>query len=299
MVQGTEVDRGFLAASRRSLESRQTRERILHVSLYVVLTAISLMALVPIFYMMSTSLKAHGMEYEWPMKWIPDPVVWKNYLDAHTVMPFHLYYRNTIAIAGISTAGAMLTATMAGYAFARLRFVGRNVLFILTLSTMMLPGIVTLVPTFLIFRQLGWINTLYPMIVPHVLGGGAFFIFLSRQFFMSIPYELEEAARIDGAASYRIYWRIMLPLAGPVLAVIGVFSFVSRWTDFLEALVYLNTENVRTVAVGLALNSALFGENRNFIMASSFTMALPIIVLFFFAQRYFMRGIVMTGIAGR
>lgn len=288
-----------VAATRRVFESRRSRTLVAHSGLYVLLITISVVATVPMLYMISTSLKQSGLEYEWPVKWIPDPIVWANYAKAHTVMPFHFFYRNTVVIAITSTAGSMLTATMAGYAFARLRFIGRNFLFVLTLATMMLPGIVTLIPTFLLFRHFGWINTLYPMIVPHILGGGAFYIFLTRQFFMSIPYELEEAARIDGASSIRIYWQIMIPLAGPVLAVIGVFGFVDRWTEFLQALIYLNTDDVRTVAIGLALNNALFEDRLNYIMAASFTMSVPIIALFFFAQRYFMRGIVMTGFAGR
>ena len=299
MAKVIQIPTALRSVYQQAVETRTGRQRLLHGSLHITMVFLSVVALVPIAYMISTSLKATGKEYEWPVRWIPDPIVWRNYLDAHTIMTFNLYYRNTIAVAVLATTGALISSTMAGYAFARLRFVGRNVLFVFTLATMMLPGVVTLVPTFIIFRELHWINTLYPLIVPFWFGGGAFFIFLTRQFFMGVPYELEEAARIDGASSFRIYWQMMLPLSGPVLAVIAVFSFVDRWTEFLHPLIYLNTNDLRTVALGLAYNRGLFSEHRNFIMAASFTMSLPIILLFFFAQRYFMRGIVMTGITGR
>jgi len=268
-------------------------------ALNLLLIALSVAALLPIAWMVSTSLKPTGTEYEWPIRWIPDRIVLENYVRAHTVMNFALYYRNTITIAALSTLGATLTSTLAAYAFARLRFVGRNFWFVALLSTLMLPDIVTLIPTYVIFRTLKWIDTLYPLIVPSWLGGGAFFIFLARQFFMTIPFELDEAARIDGAGSFRIYWQIILPLSGPVLAVVSTFTFVDKWTQFLTPLIYLNSDEVRTVALGIALNKGLYNVHMNYLMAGSVAMTLPIVVLFFSAQRYFMKGIVMTGMAGR
>ena len=268
-------------------------------ALNLLLIALSVAALLPIAWMVSTSLKPTGTEYEWPIRWIPDRIVLENYVRAHTVMNFALYYRNTITIAALSTLGATLTSTLAAYAFARLRFVGRNFWFVALLSTLMLPDIVTLIPTYVIFRTLKWIDTLYPLIVPSWLGGGAFFIFLARQFFMTIPFELDEAARIDGAGSFRIYWQIMLPLCGPVLAVVSTFTFVDKWTQFLTPLIYLNSDEVRTVALGIALNKGLYNVHMNYLMAGSVAMTLPIVVLFFSAQRYFMKGIVLTGLAGR
>src|SRR5262245_17147906 len=268
-------------------------------ALNLLLIALSVAALLPIAWMVSTSLKPTGTEYEWPIRWIPDRIVLENYVRAHTVMNFALYYRNTITIAALSTLGATLTSTLAAYAFARLRFVGRNFWFVALLSTLMLADIVTLIPTYVIFRTLKWIDTLYPLIVPSWLGGGAFFIFLARQFFMTIPFELDEAARIDGAGSFRIYWQIVMPLSGPVLAVVSTFTFVDKWTQFLTPLIYLNSDDLRTVALGIALNKGLYNVHMNYLMAGSVTMTIPIIVLFFVAQRYFMKGIVLTGLAGR
>ena len=267
--------------------------------LNAVLLLISGIALVPLAWMISTSLKATGAEYDWPPRWIPDPIIFANYVDAHTTMNFPAYYRNTITITVLTTVGAVLTSTMAGYAFARLRFVGRNVLFLVLLATMMLPGIVTLIPTYIIFRSFGWINTLLPLIVPSFLGGSAFNIFLARQFFQSIPPELEEAARIDGAGTFHIYGLIILPLSGPLLAVIAIFTFLGHWTEFMGPLIYLNTDEMRTVALGIALNRGTFAVKLNYLMAASTVMTLPVVVLFFAAQRYFMKGILLTGLAGR
>ena len=271
----------------------------LAVALNVLLVGLSIVALTPIAWMISTSLKPTGTEYEWPIRWIPDRVVLENYVRAHTIMNFAVYYRNTITIAVLSTVGATLTSTLAAYAFARGRFIARDFWFVVLLSTLMLPDIVTLIPTYVIFRTLGWIDTLYPLIVPSWLGGGAFFIFLARQFFMTIPFELDEAARIDGAGSFRIYWQIVMPLSGPVLAVVSTFTFVDKWTQFLTPLIYLNSDDLRTVALGIALNKGLYNVHMNYLMAGSVTMTIPIIVLFFVAQRYFMKGIVLTGLAGR
>jgi multiple sugar transport system permease protein len=276
-----------------------------HAIAHLGLIAISALALLPMAWMLSTSLKAKGTELEWPIRWIPDPIVWQNYLSAHTILPFNYYYRNTVTIAILACLGTVITTSMAGYAFARLRFVGRGPLFIMVMATMMLPGIVTLIPSYIIWRTLGWIDTLVPLIVPSWLaanGGsysGAFCIFLFRQFFMTLPYDLDDAARVDGASNYRILFQILLPLCGPVIAAVGIFTFVDHWTEFLGPLIYLNSDRMRTVSIGLALGSGTFRNTYNYIMAVAFVMTLPIVVLFFSAQRYFMKGIVMTGMAGR
>jgi len=193
----------------------------------------------------------------------------------------------------------VLTASLVAFGFARTRFPGRDALFVVVLGTMMIPHQVTIIPLYIIFRELGWLNTYLPLIVPAWLGGGAFFIFLARQFFMTIPFELDEAARIDGAGSFRIYWQILLPLSGPVLAVVSTFTFVDKWTQFLTPLIYLNSDDLRTVALGIALNKGLYNVHMNYLMAGSVAMTIPIIILFFSAQRYFMKGIVLTGLAGR
>jgi multiple sugar transport system permease protein len=266
---------------------------------HATLLVVSAVALLPLVWMLSTSLKAKGTELEWPIRWIPEPIVWQNYIQAHTILSFAYYYRNTITIALLATLGAVITSSMAGYAFARLRFVGRDLLFIMVLATMMLPSIVTLIPTYIIWRELGAIDTFLPLIMPSWLGGTAFNVFLTRQFFMTLPHDLDDAARVDGASNYRIYWQILLPLCGPVLAVVAIFTFVEHWTEFLLPLIYLNSDHMRTVAIGLALGKGTFRNTYNYIMAIAFTMTLPIGIIFFSAQRYFMKGVVMTGMAGR
>jgi multiple sugar transport system permease protein len=296
-----EQERIRQAAPTRAATARRERlgDRLGRLGLNLLLLTISAVALVPMFWMLSTSLKPNGTEYEWPPQWIPQPIVFANYVAAHTTMNFAIYYRNTIVISALTTAGAVVTSTMVAFAFARLRFVGRGILFTCLLSTMMLPNIITLIPTYIIFRTLGWINTFLPLIVPSWLGGSAFYIFLARQFFMTVPYDLDEAARMDGAGPFRIYWQVLLPLAGPVVAVIAAFTFVDHWTEFLRPLIYLNRDEVRTVALGIALNKGLYANRLNYLMATSTVMTLPIVALFFFAQRYFMKGIVLTGLAGR
>ena len=234
-----------------------------------------------------------------PPIWIPAPFVWENYPEAFQAVPFDKYFWNTAQIVVFATLGTLLTASMAAYAFARLRFPYREQLFLLVLSTIMLPSIVTLIPTFIVFRWLKWINTLLPLIVPLWMGGGAFNIFLFRQFFMTIPYDLDEAARIDGASSYRIYWSVILPLSKPVVATIAVFSFIHHWNDFFQPLVYLQNPQKWTMAIGLLGFKDLYSTSWNLMMAASTAMLLPLLVLFFFAQRYFVGGIQMSGLAGR
>ncbi|HLG50368.1 MAG TPA: carbohydrate ABC transporter permease [Chloroflexota bacterium] len=267
--------------------------------LYFCLIAFGLTFILPYFWMVSTSLKQTGYEFQYPPVWIPNPVVWRNYVDTWNLLPFALWFWNTIVIVVLSMAGAILTASMAGFGFARLRFPGRGLLFTLCLSTMMLPSIVTLIPKFILFTALGWVNTNLPLWVPSWFGGDAFFIFLCRQFFLGIPRELDEAARIDGASSWRIYAQIVLPLSRPVLATMAVFAFQGSWNDFLGPLIYLPDREKMTLAVGLNTMLGMYQTNWNYLMAASTLMTLPIVVLFFLAQRHFVRGIATTGLAGR
>lgn len=219
--------------------------------------------------------------------------------QAFQAVPFHQYFWNTVQIVVFATVGTVLTASMAAFAFSQLRFPLREPLFLLVLSTIMLPSIVRLIPTFIVFRNLGWINTLLPLIVPYWLGGSPFFIFLFRQFFMTIPYELDEAARMDGASNYRIYWSILLPLSKPIIATVTVFSFINHWNDFFEPLIYLQSPRNWTMAIGLLGFRDLYATSWNLMMAASTAMILPLLIVFFFAQRYFVSGIQMSGIAGR
>jgi ABC-type glycerol-3-phosphate transport system permease component len=216
--------------------------------------------------------------------------------------PFGRFILNTILVTGFAMLGQILAASAVAYGFARFRFPGRNALFFIVLATLMLPWQVTIVPTFLLFRQLGWINTFLPLIVPAYFGGGAFFIFLLRQFFLTIPKDLDEAAKIDGANSVHIFWNILLPLSKPALATVAIFSFIEHWNEFFGPLIYLNSPEKYTVSIGLRYfqaNPFVGDEPReSILMAASLIVAAPPLILFFLAQKYFVQGIVTTGLKG-
>ena len=281
------------------MRSRVTIERVWAGIWYLILSFFAVTLALPLIWLLSTSLKTGGQTFVMPPVWIPNPFVWSNYAEAFRAVAFHEYFWNTARIVFFATTGALLTASLAAYAFARLRFPLREPLFLLVLSTIMLPSIVTLIPTFIVFRTLDWIDTFLPLIVPLWFGGGAFNIFLFRQFFMTIPLELDEAARIDGASNLRIYWGVILPLSKPVLATIAVFAFIHNWNDFFEPLIYLQSPENWTMAIGLRGFRGLYSTEWNLMMAASTAMILPLLVLFFFAQRYFVSGIQMSGLAGR
>jgi multiple sugar transport system permease protein len=276
----------------------RTQRRTLHTVLHAIFIGGCLLYLLPFAWMLSTSLKLDGREIAMPPQWIPNPIVWENYYRALTALPMLWFLRNTLIITITSTVLGLLTASLAGYAFARLRFPGRNVLFSLCLATLMLPGIVTLIPEFLLFRYIGWINTFLPLIVPWSLGGHALGIFLFRQYAMTIPQDYDEAARVDGANAFRIWWSIILPLSRPVLATIAILAFIHHWNDFLRPLVFLQDKDLRTLAIGLRLFRSEYLVQWNLLMAASALMLAPILILFFAAQRYFVQGIVMTGLKG-
>jgi ABC-type glycerol-3-phosphate transport system permease component len=283
----------------RQKSGKQFRLLLANTFWYAILGFFAVVLALPLAWLVSTSLKVGAQTFIMPPQWVPAPVVWQNYVDAFKAVPFHLYFWNTITIVFWATAGTLFTASLSAFAFARLRFPGRGFLFGLVLSTIMLPGIVTLIPTFIVFRYFKWINTFLPLTVPYWLGGGVFNIFLFRQFFMTIPYELDEAARIDGASNFRIYWNIVLPLSRPVLATVAIFSFIHHWNDFFLPLIYLQATSKWTMAIGLQGFKDLYSTSWNLMMAASTAMILPLLILFFFAQRYFISGIHMSGIAGR
>ncbi len=285
--------------TRRWITPKRIRGWVRDAFWYAVLSFFAVVLALPLAWLVSTSLKTGAQTFVMPPKWIPDPIVWENYPEAFRAVPFHRYFWNTMQIVVFATLGTLITASMSAFAFARLRFPGRGFLFGLVLSTLMLPGIITLIPTFILFRRLGWVNTLLPLIVPSWFGGGAFNIFLIRQFFMTLPYDLDEAARIDGASNFRIYWNILLPLSKPALATVGVFSFIHHWNDFFLPLVYLQDTSKWTMAIGLQGFKDLYSTSWNLMMAASTAMIIPLLILFFFAQRYFVSGIHLTGIAGR
>jgi len=267
---------------------------------HLVLGVGGFLMMVPFFWLLSSSFKAPHEIFVIPPRFIPATLRWENYYEVLFVQPFPRLVRNTLIVTLPATLGQVLTASMAAYGFARLRFAGRDKVFAVLLGTIMLPYAVTLIPVYLLFKQLGWLGTFLPLIVPFWFGGGAFNIFLLRQFFLSIPNELEEAALIDGAEYPTIFARIILPLSVPALVVVVIFSFLHHWNDFLAPLIYLNNINLWTVAIGiLGLKGALGSrDTTHLMMAMSTLMVLPIVAIFFVAQRAFIQGIVLTGLKG-
>jgi len=289
-------------AAANAVESARTYRvrRALKTALwYLLLSVGSMFALFPLFWMISTGLKVSGHEWLLPPEWLPNPPVIANFFDVWTQAPILHFLRNSVLVTVLATTGQVISSAVVAFAFARLRYFGRDVWFIILLSTMMLPGIVTQIPLFVIYRHIQWLDTLLPLIVPYWLGGGAFNIFLMRQYFLTLPYELDEAARIDGASSLRILWQVVLPLSKPVLATVAIFGFISHWNDFMGPLIYTNSKDLRTVAVGLWLLQSDYRTPWNLLMAGATETLLPVLIIFFTFQRYFIRGIALTGMAGR
>lgn len=247
--------------------------------------------------MLSTSLKVDTQIFMFPPKWIPDPIAWHNYVDALTSIPFFRFLKNTLVYAVLSSIGAVLSSSLAAYGFSRIKWPGRDAVFVLVLSTMMLPSHVTMIPLFLTFKKMGLTGTLWPLILPYYFGW-PFFIFLLRQFFMGIPQEISDAAEIDGCSEFGIFSKILLPLSKPALASVVLFQFLHSWRDFLGPLIYLNDESKYTLSLGLQMFQRLHDTEWALLMAASTVMTIPIIILFFFTQRTFIQGISMTGIKG-
>jgi ABC-type glycerol-3-phosphate transport system permease component len=253
--------------------------------------------------MISTSLKPLDDVWKMEMEWIPDPILWRNYVDALDTLPFFLYLRNSLFVAIIATIGSVISSAIVGYGFARFKFPGRNALFFILLGTMMLPGTVTFIPVYITFAKIGWIYTFLPLIVPPFLGA-PFNIFLMRQFLMTIPTEMDEAARIDGASSLRIFWSILLPLMRPAIATVAIFSFMASWNDFFGPLMYLKDDQY-TLSLGLAYyraaqvsGAAVSQTNWHYMMVIATLAMLPNIIIFFVAQKQFIGGITLTGVKG-
>jgi len=266
---------------------------------HLILIAVSILFVFPFYWMVITSLKENTQVFTYPVEWWPDPILWENYPNAinYRNFPFFLYLGNSIYFAVTVMVGTVISCAAVGYGFARLRFSGRNFLFILTVATLMIPGIVTFIPTFILFMSLGMMGTYAPLIVPAFFGN-AFFIFMMRQFFQGLPVELVDAARVDGASEWRIFWQIMLPLVRPALLVMAVFTFLWTWHDFFGPLVYLSDQSQYPLSLGLFAFRAQRTTEWSLMMAASTLVTLPLIVIFFFAQRYFLDGIRMTGIKG-
>lgn len=272
--------------------------------LYVVALASAFIFMVPFAWTVLSSLKASNELFLYPPTWFPATPQPQNYAEVFNLVPFGLWTYNTVMVALVSTFGSVLSAAIVAYAFARFRFPGRDFLFMVTLSTMMLPVEVTLIPLYLLFSKIRWLDSFKPLIVPSFFGGGAFLIFLLRQFIMTIPKDLDEAARIDGADYLRIFWQIIMPLSVPALATAAILTFMGNWNDFLQPFIFLNDKNKYTLAIGIKYFQEVAGQTdsmehrQNLLMAASVMMTSPIILLFFVAQRYFVRGIVMSGIKG-
>ena len=251
--------------------------------------------LVPFAWMLSSSLKTEAQVFVFPPQWIPDPIRWDKYLEVFTIQPTALFLRNTVIVALASVTGEVVSSSLVAFGFARLRFRGRDKLFIVLLATLMLPSHVTLIPLFIFFRWLDWVNTWLPLIVPYWFGV-PLAIFLLRQFYLTISHELDDAARIDGAGFFDLYWRICLPLAKPALGVVAMMAIVNHWNEFTQPLIYLSTKDLFTISVGLRA----FQTEQTFLrvpilMASSTVAVLPLIALFFAGQRFFVQGISLTG----
>jgi ABC-type glycerol-3-phosphate transport system permease component len=266
--------------------------------LYAALIAGGLLFVFPFYWLVTTSVKSNTQLFLFPPALVPNPVELFHYSDALKTVPLlPTYFLNTAMLTVLNVVGAMFSCTLVAYAFARYNVPGSRILFAVLLATMMLPGQVTMIPVFLVFRDLGWIGTFRPLWVPAFFGN-AFLIFLLRQFFSSIPAELFDAAKIDGCSEFGQYWRIMLPLCKPALTTLAIFQFQWTWNDFLGPLIYISTQNHKTIALGLQdfykTNSVEWQQ----LMAASTLMVLPVVLLFFFLQRYFIEGIALTGIKG-
>ncbi len=264
---------------------------------HAVLLGLGLFFFLPFYWLVSTSLKADAEVFAMPPVWIPKQLLWGNFGKAVNYVPFLLFLKNTLVICVLSVAGSVLSSSLVAYSFARIRWAGRDALFLVLLATMMLPGQVTMIPVFAVFRSLGWIDTILPLVVPHWLGT-AFFIFMLRQFFLTIPLELSDAARLDGCSEWDIYRLVILPLSRPALATVGLFTFIGSWNDFSGPLLYLNDERQATLSLGLQQFVSQHGAEWSLLMAASTLMTVPIVLLFFFTQRTFIQGIAVTGLKG-
>lgn len=287
------------AAAVNPLLSRRRSNLLNQIVVFVVLAVAAAVFLLPLLWMISTSLKPKEQIFAYPLIWIPHPAQWGNYARAlnNPSFKFLLFLQNSLYYAILSTIGVVFSCALVAYAFARLRWWGRDAWFLVTLATMMIPYPVTLIPQFLIFKQIGWVGTFNPLIVPNFLGV-PFFIFLLRQFFLTIPMDLSDAARIDGANDWAIFWRVILPLTQPALITVALFTFLYCWNDFLGPLIFLNDGRKYTLAVGLAAFRGQYRTQWDLMMAAATVVTAPIVVIFFFAQRRFIQGITLTGMKG-
>lgn len=278
--------------------TKALNKRIKRCILHIVLIAGSIVFSFPLVWLISTSLKPDTQIFVIPPQLIPDPIVWKNYADMWKYFPFLDFLLNTLFVVAMTMAGTLLSAPIVAYSFSRLHWRGRGVVFTVLLGTMMLPSQVTMIPLYVLFNNLKWVNTFYPLWVPAWFGGGAFNIFLLRQFMMTIPNELEESALIDGAGRIKIYAKIILPLVVPVLTTVAIFTFMNSWNDFMGPLLYINDSAKYTLSLGLRVFQQAAGTNQTqygMMMAATVFMTLPVVAFFFLGQKRFIEGVVLTG----
>jgi multiple sugar transport system permease protein len=276
----------------------QARRVIKYIVIYALLIGLSVMFLLPFLWMISTSLKKSQDVFTYPPSFFPNSFEWQNYIVGWKTLPFTTFLKNSLIVTIANVIGNLISCSLVAYGFARLRARGRGLLFLLLLATIMIPREVTIVPRFLLFKQINLVNTLWPLILPAWFGY-PFFIFLLRQFFMSIPQELDEAARMDGASSLRILTSIILPLSQPALATVAVFAFIGNWTNVLDPLIYIRSQDLYTLALGLNLFRGVNLIQFNLLMAVSIITLVPVLLVFFLAQRLFVQGVTLTGMGGR
>jgi len=279
-----------------AIDFRKNSHIVKDIILHVIIYALALATIAPFIWMLLTSVKDIGDIFVYPPKWLPSKFHFENYARAFQAAPFGRYYLNSLIVACTVTLGQLITCSMAAYAFARLQFKGRDVLFYIFLGTMMIPYQVTMIPSFMVLYCLGWVYSYQAMIVPGL--ASAFGTFLLRQFFLTIPKELEEAAYIDGCGKFRVLWQIIIPLSKPALATLAIFTFMGTFNDFIWALIVVNSDHLRTVQLGLAIFRDRYITDWDLLMAGSVMATLPILIVFFFAQKYFIKGITLSGIKG-
>ncbi len=281
----------------RGMESRTNQERLARTAAYLIITLVAVAYVFPLYWMIVTALKTDVEIFRVPPTLVPTDPQWQNFGLSTTYIPFWLYMRNTAIVSGLTIIGTVASCALIAYGFARVRWPGRNAVFLVYLSTIMLPAQVTMIPLYIVFRQLGWVGTFLPLVVPAFFGN-ALYVFLLRQFFMTIPNELTDAARIDGASELGIFSRIMLPLLKPALATVALFTFVATYRDFLGPLIYLTDQSQWTISLGLQMFKNMYGAQWQLMMAAATITMIPTVVLFFLTQRTFIEGIALTGIKG-
>jgi ABC-type glycerol-3-phosphate transport system permease component len=290
---------GTLAIFRSLRQSKNRGERIQTFVVHAILITGAIVVMIPLVWMLSTSLKVPSQVNKFPPVWIPNPVVWSNYVSAVTIfpVPFYIFVRNSLFMSLSITVGTVMSNAIVAFAFARLRFRGSRVLFLVVLSTMMLPGQVTMIPLFILFSKLGWVNTYNPLIVPSFFGS-AYFIFLMRQFYATIPREMDDAARIDGCGILGTFFRIILPMSKAAVGITAIFAFSWSWNEFLGPLIYLSKMETFPLALALSYLRGTYRVLWSELMVVSFIAMVPPLILFFIAQRSYIQGIVITGVKG-